>query len=73
METKTLRKFNLAKKIIPGGTQLFSKKPELFAPGAWPGYYSKAKGVNIWDLDNKKYYIYSSSHSKYFEYCIKKY
>ena len=55
METKTLRKFNLAKKIIPGGTQLFSKKPELFAPGAWPGYYSKAKGVNIWDLDNKKY------------------
>tara|TARA_B100001123_G_C15237201_1_gene997619 strand:+ start:102 stop:1403 length:1302 start_codon:yes stop_codon:yes gene_type:complete len=52
---KTLKKFTLAKKIIPGGTQLFSKKPELFAPGLWPGYYKKAKGVNIWDLDNKKY------------------
>jgi len=55
MKKKTLEKFNLAKKIIPGGTQLFSKKPELFAPGVWPGYYSKARGVNIWDLDGKKY------------------
>ena len=47
--------FKKAEKIIPGGTQLFSKKPELFAPGIWPGYYSKARGVHIWDLDNKKY------------------
>ena len=34
---------------------MFSKKPDLFAPGEWPGYYSKAKGVNIWDLDGNKY------------------
>ena len=55
MSKITKKKFNLAKKIIPGGTQLFSKKPELFAPGAWPGYYLKAHGVHIYDLDNKKY------------------
>ncbi len=40
---------------IPGKTQLFSKRPELFAPGQWPGYYSKARGIETWDLDGNKY------------------
>jgi len=44
-----------AKKIIPGGTQLLSKRPEMFLPELWPAYYSKAKGCQIWDLDNKQY------------------
>ena len=55
MKKKTSTTYKLAKQLIPGGTQLFSKKPDLFAPGEWPGYYSKAKGVNIWDLDGNKY------------------
>lgn len=44
-----------AKKIIPGGNMLLSKRPEMFAPNLWPTYYSKAKGCNVWDLDNKKF------------------
>lgn len=44
-----------AKKIIPGGTQLLSKRPEMFLPDLWPAYYSKAKGCEIWDLDGRKY------------------
>ena len=44
-----------ARKRIPGGNQLLSKRPEMFAPRVWPGYYSKASGVEIWDLDNNKY------------------
>ena len=36
--------YQLAKGIIPGGTQLLSKRPEMFAPELWPAYYSKAKG-----------------------------
>ena len=44
-----------ARKLIPGGTQLLSKRPELFLPEQWPAYYSKAKGVDIWDLDGNKY------------------
>ena len=44
-----------ARKMIPGGTQLLSKRPEMFAPGIWPGYYSKANGVEIWDLDDCRY------------------
>ena len=47
---------NYASKIIPGTSQLFGKKPELYLPGGkWPTYYSKAKGVNVWGVNNKKY------------------
>ena len=45
--------YDLAKLVIPGGTQLLSKRPEMFAPGVWPSYYSKAKGSKIWDLDGR--------------------
>ncbi len=44
-----------AKKVIPGGTQLLSKRPEMFLPDLWPAYYSKAKGCKIWDLDGNEY------------------
>jgi glutamate-1-semialdehyde 2,1-aminomutase len=44
-----------AKKIIPGGTMLLSKRPEMFLPDLWPSYFSKAKGCEVWDLDGKKY------------------
>ena len=44
-----------AKQLIPGGTQLLSKRPEMFLPNQWPSYYSKAEGCFVWDLDGKKY------------------
>jgi len=44
-----------AKKIIPGGNQLLSKRPEMFLPDQWPAYYTKSKGVFVWDLDGNKY------------------
>ena len=44
-----------AKERIPGGTQLLSKRPELHLPEQWPSYYSRACGVEIWDLDGNKY------------------
>lgn len=40
---------------IPAGTQLFSKRPELFSPEAWPTYFVKAKGISIWDKYGNKY------------------
>jgi glutamate-1-semialdehyde 2,1-aminomutase len=48
-----------AKTIIPGGNQLLSKRAELFLPGLWPAYYKQAKGCEIWDLDDKKYYDFA--------------
>ncbi len=47
--------WNKAKKIIPGGSQLLSKRSEMFLPDQWPSYYKKAKGVEIWDLDGNKF------------------
>ena len=45
-----------AKKLIPGISQLFGKRPELYLPGgSWPTYYSKAKGCEVWDLEGNRY------------------
>ena len=41
--------------IIPGGSMLFSKNPNLHLPNLWPTYYSRTSGSKIWDLDNKKF------------------
>ena len=46
--------YNLAKKLMPGGTQLLSKRPEMFAPDIWPAYYNKAKGCRVWDLEDNE-------------------
>lgn len=44
-----------AKKLIPTGTELLSKRPEMFLPDLWPSYYKKAEGCKVWDLDDKEY------------------
>jgi len=44
-----------AKELIPGGTMLLSKRPEMFLPDNWPSYFSKAKDVFVWDLDDNKF------------------
>lgn len=44
-----------AKQIIPTGTELLSKRPEMFLPDLWPSYYKKAEGCKVWDLDDKEY------------------
>lgn len=44
-----------SRQCIPGMTQLLSKRPDLFSLGIWPGYYNKAKGARVWDLDGKEY------------------
>lgn len=44
-----------AKRIIPGGNMLLSKRPEMFLPNQWPTYFSKAKGCKVWDLDGNEY------------------
>ncbi len=54
--SKGQKTWNLAKEYIAGGNMLFSKRPDAFLPGKWPSYFKKAKGCEIWDLDNKKYF-----------------
>ena len=45
-----------AHKIIPGLSGILGKRPEMYLPGGkWPTYYSKSKGIEIYDLKKKKY------------------
>jgi glutamate-1-semialdehyde 2,1-aminomutase len=53
-DTKKLQKY--AHSIIPGLSGLLGKRPEMYLPGGgWPTYYTKSKGLEIWDLKGKKY------------------
>lgn len=47
--------YKKARTLIPGGTQLLSKRPEMFLPEQWPSYYSRAKGAEVWGIDGRKY------------------
>ncbi|MFV0482757.1 MAG: aminotransferase class III-fold pyridoxal phosphate-dependent enzyme [Bacteroidales bacterium] len=47
--------YKKAKALIPGGTMLLSKRPEMFLPDQWPAYFSKSKGCKVWDLDGREY------------------
>ena len=53
---KSQQLYERAKQLIPGGTQLLSKRPEMHLPDHWPSYYSKASGCKVWDLDGNEYY-----------------
>ena len=55
-ETTGARLYRKARKLIPGGVQLLSKRPERFLPRQWPAYFSKARGCEIWDLDGRHFY-----------------
>ena len=48
-----------AARLIPGMTQLLSKRPDRFARGVWPTYFAKAKGVVVTDLDGNEYLDFS--------------
>ncbi len=47
--------YKTARRRIPGGTQLLSKRPEMILPDQWPAYYARARGVETWGLDGIKY------------------
>ena len=53
---KSQQLYERAKSLIPGGTQLLSKRPEMHLPDYWPSYYSKASGCQVWDLDGNEFY-----------------
>jgi len=44
-----------ARAIIPGMVQLLSKRPDMYSLGVWPGYFQKAAGAEVWDLDGNRY------------------
>ena len=51
--------WNKAKKIIPGGNMLLSKRPEMFLPEKWPSYFASTNGCEVVDLDGNKFLDFS--------------
>lgn len=47
--------YRKARTLIPGGTQLLSKRPEMFLPDQWPSYYARAEGAQVWDLEGRRF------------------
>lgn len=60
LEGKSQELYTKARRIIPGGTQLLSKRPEMYLPEGWPAYYSKASGIDVWDLDGRHYFDFTN-------------
>lgn len=44
-----------ARNVISGGTGLLSKRAEMFDAQAWPAYFSRCSGCEVWDLDGRRY------------------
>jgi len=44
-----------AKTRISCGTGLLAKRAHLFDPVAWPSYFSRCKGAEIWDLEGRRF------------------
>lgn len=45
-----------AKRVIPGGNHLLSKRAEMHLPRGWPSYFSRTSGCQVWDLDGRPYW-----------------
>ena len=52
---KSLEMFKEAERLIPGGSQLLSRRPIRFAYGVSPIFAERAKGAYFWDIDGNKY------------------
>ena len=50
---KPLEVYLKSLELIPGGTQLFSKRPDLFNIDAWPIYFRSARGIRIVTTEGK--------------------
>ncbi|MGH9460642.1 MAG: aminotransferase class III-fold pyridoxal phosphate-dependent enzyme, partial [Vicinamibacteria bacterium] len=48
-----------ARRVIPSGTQTFSKGPTQFVQGVAPTYLARGQGSHVWDVDGNEYVDWS--------------
>ena len=58
---RSLEIYERARKLIPGTTQLISRRPTRSALGVSPIYAERAKGCRIWDVDGNEYVDWMSA------------
>ena len=47
-----------ARRLIPGGSQTFSKAPTQFVQGVAPNFITRGRGSHVWDADGNEYIDY---------------
>ena len=52
---RSMELYQRALDLIPGGTQLISRRPTRYAYGVSPVFASRAKGPRFWDVDGNEY------------------
>lgn len=52
---RSLELYRRALELIPGGTQLVSRRPTRYANGISPVYAAAARGARFWDVDGNEY------------------
>ena len=52
---RSMELYRRALELIPGGTQLVSRRPNRVAYGVSPIYAVRAKGARFWDVDGHEY------------------
>ncbi|MBA62820.1 MAG: aminotransferase class III [Planctomycetaceae bacterium] len=53
--SKSMELYNQASKLIPGATQLISRRPTRYAYGITPAYASSARGARFTDVDGNRF------------------
>ena len=57
---RSMELYARALELIPGGTQLISRRPSRYACGVSPVYAARAKGARFWDVDGHEYIDWAS-------------
>lgn len=57
---RSMALYERARKLIPGVTQLISRRPTRAALGVSPMYADRAQGCRIWDVDGNEYVDWTS-------------
>jgi len=52
---RSMELYQRARQLIPGVTQLISRRPTRAALGVSPIYAQRAAGCRIWDVDGNEY------------------
>jgi len=52
---RSMALYERALQLIPGGTQLISRRPNRVAYGVSPVYAARARGARFWDVDGHEY------------------
>ena len=58
---RSMELYRRALELIPGGTQLVSRRPTRYANGVSPAYAARANGARFWDVDGNEYIDWASA------------